>query len=137
MDAFKVFATFSLVDLLSGPLDRMRNAMRAVDANVQDLGTRFGRLALAMAPVAVAAGVLLGAFGLATSKAIAFESAMADVAKVVNFDSQAEFAAMSDQVKELAGRIPMAADGIAAIIAAAGQSGIAKEDLTAFAEQAS
>ena len=136
MDAFKVFATFSLVDLLSGPLDRMRNAMRAVDANVQDLGTRFGRLALAMAPVAVAAGVLLGAFGLATSKAIAFESAMADVAKVVNFDSQAEFAAMSDQVKELAGRIPMAADGIAAIIAAAGQSGIAKEDLTEFAEQA-
>lgn len=136
MEVFSVFATLSLVDMISGPLDRVKNAMKSVEGGVSSLGRRMGNLALGMAPVALAAGVMLGAFGMATSKAIAFESAMADVAKVVNFESQAEFRGMSDTIRDMAGRIPMAADGIAAIVAAAGQSGVAKEDLTEFAEQA-
>lgn len=136
MEVFSVFTTLSLVDMISGPLDRVRNAMRGVEGGVASLGRRMGNLALAMAPVALAAGVMLGVFGMAASKAMAFESAMADVAKVVNFESQAEFQAMSDTIRDMAGRIPMAADGIAAIIAAAGQSGVAKEDLAEFAEQA-
>lgn len=136
MEVFSVFATLSLVDMISGPLDRVRRAMRSVEGGVATLGQRMGNLALAMAPVALAAGVMLGAFGMAASKAMAFESAMADVAKVVNFETQAEFQAMNKTVMDMAGRIPMAADGIAAIIAAAGQSGVAKEDLAEFAEQA-
>ena len=136
MEVFSVFATLSLVDMLSSPLGKIKQAMAGVDLTTSGLGDRMGNLAVAMAPVALAAGVLLGVFGLAASKAMAFESAMADVAKVVNFDTQAEFDAMSETVKEMAGRIPMAADGIAAIIAAAGQSGVAKQDLTEFAEQA-
>ena len=136
MEVFSVFATLSLVDMISSPLDKIKRAMAGVDGVTAGLGERMGKLAVAMAPVALAAGLLLGMFGMAASKAMAFESAMADVAKVVNFDTQAEFAAMSEQVKEMAGRIPMAADGIAAIIAAAGQSGIAKQDLAEFAEQA-
>ena len=43
---------------------------------------------------------------------------------------------MSGTIMDMAGRIPMAADGIAAIVAAAAQSGVAKQDLTEFAEQA-
>lgn len=136
MEVFSVFATLSLVDMISGPLDRVRNAMRTVEGGMVSLGQRMGNLALGMAPVALAAGVMLGAFGMAASKAMAFESAMADVAKVVNFESQAEFQAMNKTVMDMAGRIPMAADGIAAIIAAAGQSGVAKQDLAEFAEQA-
>ena len=136
MEVFSIFATLSLVDLVSGPLDRIRGAMGGVNASVASLGQRMGNLALAMAPVALAAGVMLGAFGMAASKAMAFESAMADVAKVVNFETQSEFQAMNKTVMDMAGRIPMAADGIAAIIAAAGQSGIAKQDLAEFAEQA-
>ena len=136
MEVFSVFATLSLVDMISGPLDRVRRAMRSVEGGVATLGQRMGNLALAMAPVALAAGVMLGTFGMAASKAMAFESAMADVAKVVNFESQAEFQAMNKTVMDMAGRIPMAADGIAAIIAAAGQSGVAKQDLAEFAEQA-
>lgn len=136
MEVFSVFATLSLVDMISGPLDRVRRAMRSVEGGVATLGQRMGNLALAMAPVALAAGVMLGAFGMAASKAMAFESAMADVAKVVNFETQSEFQAMNKTVMDMAGRIPMAADGIAAIIAAAGQSGVAKQDLTEFAEQA-
>ena len=136
MEVFSVFATLSLVDMISGPLDRVRRAMRSVEGGVATLGQRMGNLALAMAPVALAAGVMLGAFGMAASKAMAFESAMADVAKVVNFETQAEFQAMNKTVMDMAGCIPMAADGIAAIIAAAGQSGVAKQDLAEFAEQA-
>lgn len=136
MEVFSVFATLSLVDMISGPLDRVRRAMRSVEGGVATLGQRMGNLALVMAPVALAAGVMLGAFGMAASKAMAFESAMADVAKVVNFETQSEFQAMNKTVMDMAGRIPMAADGIAAIIAAAGQSGVAKQDLAEFAEQA-
>ena len=136
MEVFSVFATLSLVDMISGPLGRITRSMNVANAATAGLGERLGNLALAMGPAAVAAGLLVGAFGMAASKAMTFESAMADVAKVVNFDTAAEFREMNKTVMDMAGRIPMAADGIAAIIAAAGQSGVAKEDLTEFAEQA-
>ena len=68
----------------------------------------MGNLALAMAPVALAAGVMLGAFGMAASKAMAFESAMADVAKVVNFETQSEFQAMNKTVDGYGRTHPMA-----------------------------
>ena len=136
MEVFSVFATLSLVDMISGPLGRITRSMNVANAATAGLGERLGNLALAMGPAAVAAGLLVGAFGMAASKAMTFESAMADVAKVVDFDTAAEFREMNKTVMDMAGRIPMAADGIAAIIAAAGQSGVAKEDLTEFAEQA-
>lgn len=135
MEAFNVFATFSLVDLLSSPLESIRKHIEGTNVATASLSTRMGNLASAMAPVALGAGALLSVFGICTMKAAAFESAMADVAKVIDFSGD-EFAIMSSEVKNLAGRIPMAADGIAAIIAAAGQSGVAKESLTEFAEQA-
>lgn len=69
-------------------------------------------------------------------KAIEFESAMSDVRKVVDFESPAAFRAMSDDILQLSTRIPMAATGLAEIVAAGGQSGIAQEDLTRFAEKA-
>lgn len=136
MEAFKVFATLSLVDMLSGPLRAVQGGLNGVAGATASLGDRMGKLALAMAPVAIAAGVILGSFAACVGQAIAFESAMADVAKVVNFDTTAELNEMSQAIKELSGRIPMAADGIAAIVAAAGQSGVAKADLVGFAEQA-
>ncbi len=136
MEVFSVFATLSLVDLLSSPLDRIKRAMKGVDLTTAGLGERMGNLALAMGPAALAAGLLVGALGMAAGKAMQFESAMADVAKVVNFETAAELREMNTTVMDMAGRIPMAADGIAAIIAAAGQSGVAKEDLAEFAEQA-
>ena len=136
MEVFSIFATFSLVDLVSGPMRRIQAAMQNVDASTATLGQRFGLLTASMGKLALGAGALLGALGVASSQAIAFESAMADVGKVVNFESQAEMEAMGDTIRDMAGRIPMAADGIAAIIAAAAQSGVAKQDLTEFAEQA-
>ena len=63
MEVFSVFATLSLVDMTSGPLGRVRNAMKSVEGGVASLGKRMGNLALGMAPVALAAGVMLGSFG--------------------------------------------------------------------------
>ncbi len=136
MEVFSVFATLSLVDLISNPLGRVQGAMKSLGLDTSGLGARMGNLALAMAPVALAAGLVMGALGMASAKAMAFESSMADVAKVVNFETDAELKAMSGTIMDMAGRIPMAADGIAAIVAAAAQSGVAKQDLTEFAEQA-
>ena len=55
----------------------------------------MGNLALAMGPAALAAGLLVGALGMAAGKAMQFESAMADVAKVVNFETAAELREMN------------------------------------------
>ena len=72
----------------------------------------------------------------ATHEAIQFESVMADVKKVVDFDTPEQFKEMSGDILKLSTELPMAAEGIAKIVAAGGQSGIAREDLLAFAESA-
>lgn len=65
-----------------------------------------------------------------------FESAMADVRKVVDFESPEAFKKMSQDILDLSTRIPIAADGLAAIVAAGGQSNIPREELLKFAEMA-
>ncbi len=68
--------------------------------------------------------------------AVAFESAMADVRKVVDFDTPEQFGRMGRDIVAMSRRIPMTAEGLAAIVAAAGQSGIARDELLSFAESA-
>ena len=68
--------------------------------------------------------------------AINFESSMADVKKVVDFDTPQQFKEMGNDILEITKTIPMAAQDLAQIVAAGGQSGIAREDLTGFAESA-
>lgn len=68
--------------------------------------------------------------------AIQFESTMADVRKVVDFDTPQQFQQMSRDILELSKNIPMTADGLGQIVAAGGQSGIARNELVSFAEEA-
>lgn len=68
--------------------------------------------------------------------AVKFESSMADVRKVVDFDSTEQFKQMGKDILDLSTRIPMAAEGLAQIVAAGGQSGIARDELLGFAESA-
>lgn len=68
--------------------------------------------------------------------AVKFESGMADVRKVVDFDSPEQFKQMGKDILDLSTRIPMAAEGLAQIVAAGGQSGIARDELLGFAESA-
>lgn len=67
--------------------------------------------------------------------AIDYESAMADVKKVTSFDAPG-WAQFNDDLLKLSTTIPMSAEGLAKISAAAGQAGIAKEELLRFTEDA-
>lgn len=66
--------------------------------------------------------------------AMDFENSMADVKKVVNFDSKGEFESFRHQVLDLSRHLPVAATGIADIMAAAGQANIPKDELAQFTE---
>lgn len=68
--------------------------------------------------------------------AVAFESAMADVKKVVDFDSPEELKQMESDIKKLSETIPLSLEGLTQIVAAGGQLGVAKSELTSFAETA-
>jgi len=68
--------------------------------------------------------------------AINYESSMADVKKVVNFKDDAEAAKMGRDILKMSTSIPIAAEGIAKIVSAAGQSGVAKAELLDFATSA-
>lgn len=82
------------------------------------------------------AGAGAAALAVPVKLSIDFESAMADVKKVVDFDTPQQFKQMENDIISMSTRLPMAAKDIAAIYAAGGQSGIAKNELTQFAETA-
>nr|DAS62050.1 MAG TPA: minor tail protein [Caudoviricetes sp.] len=82
------------------------------------------------------AGAIAAPLIEATHEAIKFESVMADVKKVVDFDTPEQFKEMSGDILKMSTELPMAAENIAKIVAAGGQSGIAREDLLPFAESA-
>jgi len=144
------------VDELSASLTKSGVNLRAVGAESAKLGQQMETLrsrteALTRAQQAQArnlenrsayrdqmmdAVALGGALYGLVKPAVKFESVMADVKKVVNFDTPQQFAQMSKDVLLLSTRIPMAAEGIGAIVAAAGQAGIAREELLRFAEDA-
>lgn len=100
MEVFSVFATLSMVDMISGPLGRVKNAMKGVEGGVASLGKRMGNLALGMAPVALAAGVILGSFGACVGVAAGFEDQMAKVGAVSRASSE-EMAALEATAREL------------------------------------
>lgn len=79
---------------------------------------------------------------VSVKNAISYESSMADVAKVVdglkddNGELTAQYYEMSDALLELSTRIPMTAEELTQIAAAAGQSGIARKEIVGFADDA-
>lgn len=87
-------------------------------------------------------GKMLGAVAAAATLAapvklaVDFESAMADVRKVIDFETPQQFKEMGRDILSLSQRIPMTARGLADIVAAAGQAGIARNELLSFAESA-
>lgn len=73
----------------------------------------------------------VAAFGLATNEAIQWESAWAGVTKTVD-GSAAEMARLEDQLRQLATTLPATHEEIAAVAEAAGQLGVAREDVASF-----
>lgn len=82
------------------------------------------------------AAAMAATVGAPVYAAMQFESSMADVRKVVDFETPQQFKAMEKDILNLSKRIPMAANGLAQIVAAGGQAGIARGELVAFAETA-
>ncbi|XKY02009.1 phage tail tape measure protein [Dickeya ananatis] len=125
-DSFQLKAIITAVDRLSEPLGKMSGKVKSFQKEFTDTMAK-----------AAALGVAIGS-GMAVpiSQAIAFESSMADVKKVVDFDTPQQFAQMGEDIMKLSEKLPMAANDMAKIAAAGGQAGIARKDLMQFTEDA-
>lgn len=91
-----------------------------------------GRLKTAVTGTAIVAAPI----ALAVKEAMSYESVMADVRKTVDFDTPDGFNQMKQDIIAMSQQLPMSAEGIAKIVAAGGQAGIASKDLKQFAEGA-
>ena len=87
-------------------------------------------------------GQIVGAAAVAFSlaqpirQAMEFESAMSDVRKTVDFDTPEQFAQMNQDILKMGRSLPLAHKDLAALVAAGGQAGLAREELAKFAEDA-
>ena len=84
----------------------------------------------------VASVASIAAIAAPIKSAIDFESAMADVKKVVDFKDDKEIKGFSNEILKMSQVIPMTADGLTQVAAAGGQMGLAKEELLKFTEMA-
>jgi TP901 family phage tail tape measure protein len=124
----------SAVDEASKPIQQVADSierfqkvgdgLKEVGGNITDLGESMS--ARVTAPIV---GLMTGA----AAAAISFESAMADVNKVMDFTSD-ESSEMATGIMRLSRTLPVSAQGLAEIAAAGGQLGTAKEDLLEFTE---
>ncbi len=117
---------------------RFNRGLRGMERTAVRTSTRIRR---AMNEAFDAEGLTAGAAAATvaltsmTKKAIDLEAAMADVAKVVDFDSPEGLKELENQLLKLSRVIPITAEGLAEIAAAGGQLGVAAQDLPAFVEQ--
>lgn len=133
---------YSLAVMIAGSVaSSFNSAMGAAENRISGLG-QIAKQAAAIASAAWGA-LKIGEFVTdSVQAAVDFESAMADVAKVVeglrdeNGNLTDSYYAMSDSIVQMSKDIPMAAEDLAAITAAAGTAGIAADELTTFTETA-
>lgn len=108
--------------------DRLGSALKRRDAVLQKRAALRAQLVDTVA--------LGAAIAAPVRAAMQFESVMADVKKVVNFDSPEQFLGMQKDLLKLSTVIPMSASGLGEIMAAAGQAGIARDELRQFTADA-
>lgn len=131
MAEFELKALITGVDKLSPALSSMQKKIKGFQKGIKSSG-----LADFSVGDLVGGGALAAPFIAGAKAAIDFESQMADVRKVVDFDTPKQFAEMGEDILKMSDRLPMAANDIAKLVAAGGQAGIARQDLKQFAEDA-
>lgn len=131
MDKFQLKALITGVDKLSPKLAGIQKNVGTFRKNLEKTG--LGKIGI---KDLVTGGALAAPFAVGTRSAIEFESEMANVNKVVNFDSPEQFKQMGDDITRMSEVLPMAAGDIAKIVAAGGQAGFASNELLGFAESA-
>lgn len=122
----------SLVDHVTGPARNVQHAISKtrdqIERNNQQIRETQGKM------LGAAGGAI--AFAAALTKpvqaATEFESAMADVKKVVDFPTPEAYGEFRDELFALSREIPVSVQGLTQIAAAAGQAGIAGDDLVKF-----
>lgn len=124
----KYAANFAAVDKLRTATERLK---RVEDARERNLTKRDQYKDGIMGTIALGATI-----AAPVKAAIDFESTMADVKKVVDFDTPDGFKKMGQDIINMSKVLPMTANDIGKIVAAGGQSGIAAKDLMTFAESA-
>lgn len=129
MAGFNLKAVVTCVDKVSPQLNTMKGKLEKFQKKMNKSG--FGKLGLkdAITGVDISAPFVKG-----VKDAMAYEEVMADIRKVVDFDTPEQFKQMGQDIREMSLTLPMAAKDIGAIVAAGGQTGIPKEDLKQFAE---
>lgn len=124
----KYAANVAAVDKLRTATERLK---RVEDARQRNLDKREEYKSGIMGTVALGATI-----AAPVKAAIDFESTMADVKKVVDFDTPDGFKKMGQDIINMSKVLPMTANDIGKIVAAGGQSGIAAKELMTFAESA-
>lgn len=127
MSVLKSTLKLTLLDKASGPA-------RALSKNIARTQRQLSEMRGKMLGATGAGYALFRGLSAPIKAATNFESAMADVAKVVDFKSPAGLKQMAADIRALSLEMPITAAGIADIVQAAGQSGIANSELIEFAK---
>ena len=113
---------------ISGVLGRLQKQQAAFSSPIRGIAAQA--LAFGGAYLGVREGM-----DATAGAAIRFEAAFADVRKVVDATDE-QFANMQSTIRKMSTELPLASTDIAALFAAAGESGIAQKDLVTFAQMA-
>ena len=130
MQAMTVSVSLRAKDGISPVISKVNANLARFESRTTQLAKSAGKFGA----VGMAGAVGLGhMFSQPIKSAIAFESAMADVKKVVNFTPNTkEFKTFSAEILNLSTKIPLAASQLATIAASGGQLGIAKDKIIGF-----
>ncbi|MDP2214781.1 phage tail tape measure protein [Phenylobacterium sp.] len=138
----------SLLDRVTGPARAAAQSIRGITQAISENNrTQLQAMAASQRDrIKSMRGDLIGATAQAAAFALAlgapiraamsFESAMADVRKVVDFDTPEQFEEMARGLRAMSREVPIAAEGLAAMAAAAGQGGIDRGDILEFVRSA-
>jgi TP901 family phage tail tape measure protein len=131
-DTQPLVVALSLRDNLSGPLGRVGRNLSGFDRSIGRIGRGVGRLTTFLTRAGIVAGtVFVGAIGAAAKAGIDYEDAFAGVRKTVQA-SEAELDALSDQFRQMALDIPIAATELAQLGEIAGALGVKTESIDEF-----
>lgn len=123
---------------LGDQIDVTRRKIEANAKGMQRFGAAAGKMALgigAFKGLGAAASSVKSAISGPVLASMKMEDAMADLAKVSDFTPEG-LERMKRELERMSLMIPMSADGLAQIAAAAAGAGVAQKDLLGFTEQA-
>ena len=131
---YRLQVIMEMLDRASGPARMMTARLQAIERASLMASAGLERLQTA-ATLAGAGAALAAPLVLATGAAMRFEEAWADVRKVVDA-SPGALKELQGQLLALSRTIPLSATQLTQIAAAAGQAGIAVEEIAAFTRDA-